>query len=74
MGLTVVNTVMFDTVHVSLNGACNAPRFHSAAQERGINLRRVDLDNIYVSFDEANTARHVTDLLEVFADEVGYNT
>lgn len=56
----------FDTVHVDLEGDGNAQEYINACEEREINLRFINKNNLYVAFDETNSLDHVNELLDIF--------
>lgn len=68
-GLTVCSDIFFDTVHLRTAGKSSA--YLAKAAEHGINLRMIDNDNLTVAFDETNTADHVNELVQIFADVNG---
>jgi len=74
IGLSVGSPDFFDTVHVDLNGANNASDYLEAAARRRINVRMLDDNNMCISFDETNTAEHVNELIQIFAEVVGAKT
>ena len=43
----------------------------SAAKERGINIWRTDDDHVSIACDEATTAAHVAQVLDVFSASPG---
>ncbi|GGJ91189.1 aminomethyl-transferring glycine dehydrogenase [Pseudomonas matsuisoli] len=64
LGLTVEQTVFFDTVTVAV---ADAAPLHATAHDRGINLRVIDTTHIGVSLDESTTLDDVSELLSLFA-------
>lgn len=74
IGISVGSNDFFDTVSVDLKGANNASDYLKAAELRQINLRMIDNNNIFVSFDETNTADHVNELVQVFASVAGVSS
>ncbi|MFE4835692.1 aminomethyl-transferring glycine dehydrogenase [Arthrobacter sp. NPDC056691] len=66
-GLDVLHTSFFDTVTVSVPG--KAAGIIAAAEQKGINLRSIDADNVGISADETTTPAIVADLLAAFGAE-----
>lgn len=64
-GLTVKADVFFDTVHLGTAGKSDA--YMAAAMAKGINLRKVDDDNITVAFDETSESAHINELVQILA-------
>ncbi len=65
LGLTLRHQHFFDTLCVQ-SGA-DTDRLLTAADEAGINLRRVDDEHLGISVGESTTRKHIDDLLTVFA-------
>jgi glycine dehydrogenase len=63
-GVEVVHDDFFDTVLALVPG--RAVEVVAAARERGINVWRVDADQVSVSCDEVTTDEHVAKVLEAF--------
>ena len=63
-GVEVVHDDFFDTVLALVPG--RAVEVVAAARERGINVWRVDADQVSVSCDEVTTGEHVAKVLEAF--------
>ena len=63
-GVEVVHDDFFDTVLALVPG--RAVEVVAAARERGINVWRVDVDQVSVSCDEVTTDEHVAKVLEAF--------
>lgn len=74
IGISVGSNDFFDTVSIDLKGANNASDYLKAAELKQINLRMVDDNNIFVSFDETNTADHVNELIQIFAGVAGVSS
>ena len=70
LGLTVASDAFFDTVHLQLPSA-NANHFHAEAEKRQINLRRLDAQQLTVSFDETIDVKALDALLAAFAAASG---
>ena len=68
-GLEVVHEDFFDTVRVRVTG--RADEVLAAAAGRGVNLWKVDDDEVSLSCDEATTAGHVGIVLEAFGAGAG---
>lgn len=64
LGESLVHASYFDTVLARVPG--KATEVVTAAKERGINLRFVDVDHVSVACDEATTEEHVGAVLEAF--------
>jgi glycine dehydrogenase len=64
LGDALVHDKFFDTVLARVPG--RADQVIAAAKEKGINLWRVDDDNVSVSCDEATTDSHVAAVLQAF--------
>ncbi|MBC7455853.1 MAG: aminomethyl-transferring glycine dehydrogenase [Massilia sp.] len=64
----IVNATYFDTLTIK---TARAEELHAIANQKGINLRRVDAGHIGVSLDGATTREDVALLLSVFAQGVG---
>ncbi len=62
-GFKLVNATFFDTLTVQVE---DAQAIHAAAIARGINLRRIDANQVGVSFDETVGRDDITTLCEVF--------
>uniref|UniRef100_UPI00397755D2 aminomethyl-transferring glycine dehydrogenase n=1 Tax=[Mycobacterium] appelbergii TaxID=2939269 RepID=UPI00397755D2 len=65
LGDALVHDTFFDTVLARVPG--RADEVIAAAKTKGINLWRVDADQVSVSCDEATTDAHVAAVLEAFA-------
>ena len=63
-GLKVGNQEVFDTFVVN---QVNADEILKAAQDRGINLRKISDESIGISLDETVTQRDLEELLEIFS-------
>ena len=63
-GVEVVHADFFDTVSARVPG--RADEVLAAAAARGVNLWKVDDDEVSISCDEATTARHLGIVLEAF--------
>lgn len=63
-GVEVVHDDFFDTVLVQVPG--RADEVLAAAAERGVNLWKVDDDNVSISCDEATTSEHIGIVLAAF--------
>src|SRR5665648_921842 len=63
-GVVVVHGAFFDTVLTHVPGQADA--VVAAALEAGINLRRVDADQIGITTDETTTPAHVEAVLDAF--------
>ncbi len=66
LGLEPKHAQFFDTLRVELPGA-NARTVLTAAEARGMNLRRIDEKSIGVSLDETTRLADVEALLQIFA-------
>ena len=66
-GIDVVHESFFDTVLARVPG--RAIEIQAAAKARGINIWRVDADQVSVSCDEATTDAHVALVLDAFGAE-----
>jgi glycine dehydrogenase len=64
LGGALVHPTFFDTVLASVPGRADA--VVAAAKAKGINLWRVDADQVSVSCDEATTDEHVAAVIEAF--------
>src|SRR6476660_7670160 len=64
LGDALVHAKFFDTVLASVPG--RADDVIAAAKANGVNLWRVDADNVSVSCDEATTDEHVATVIEAF--------
>ncbi|MDZ5077800.1 aminomethyl-transferring glycine dehydrogenase [Nesterenkonia sp. HG001] len=62
----LVSESFFDTVQVRLDLDAEAEHILFAAEEAGINLRRVDETTVGISVDETTTAEHVDAVLRAF--------
>ncbi|GAA1185528.1 aminomethyl-transferring glycine dehydrogenase [Nesterenkonia xinjiangensis] len=62
----LVSESFFDTVQVRLDLDAEAEHILFAAEEGGINLRRVDETTVGISVDETTTAEHVDAVLRAF--------
>ncbi|OON62610.1 glycine dehydrogenase (aminomethyl-transferring) [Massilia sp. KIM] len=62
LGVSVTNTTFFDTL--TIEG--DAEALHAAAQQAGINLRRIDAGHVGVSLDETTTRDDLALLFSVF--------
>ena len=69
MGLRVVANCFFDTVRIHRAGGADA--LVAAALDRGINIRRVDVDTVSVTVDETTTSDDVRRLLEAWGGDLG---
>jgi len=69
LGVTVVNTTFFDTLHCHTGAATAA--IVQAAQAARINLRCVDAQSVAVSLDETVTVDALHDLIAAFAQGLG---
>ncbi len=68
LGLTVAHEAFFDTVRVDV-GAGAVDGLVTAAEARGINVRKLGAGSIVVALNETATAADIEELLEVFNDE-----
>ncbi|RLP75366.1 glycine dehydrogenase (aminomethyl-transferring) [Mycetocola tolaasinivorans] len=68
-GITVVNETAFDTLTVAVPG--RAAEVLAAAEERGINLRRIDADHVGVAVNEVTTARILDHVLAAITGTEG---
>ncbi|HEY4101785.1 MAG TPA: aminomethyl-transferring glycine dehydrogenase [Gemmatimonadales bacterium] len=68
LGIRTDHDHVFDTVVVTLEAAVRE-RVIAAGVERRINLRRLDLNRVAVSFDETVTERDVADVVACFAGD-----
>jgi glycine dehydrogenase len=64
IGFTVIPQTFFDTITVRVKD--DAKYIHKAAEEAGINLRKVDDRTIGVTIDETVTKEDITAILDVF--------
>ncbi|KAJ1796087.1 glycine decarboxylase subunit P, partial [Coemansia sp. RSA 2399] len=65
-GHTVENASYFDTLRIRVAGSTTAAEIHARANERQINLRRIDDATVGVTLDEAITREELAQLVEVF--------
>ncbi|WP_417234099.1 aminomethyl-transferring glycine dehydrogenase [Arthrobacter sp.] len=63
-GFGLASEAFFDTLTVQVPG--QAQGIVTAAEERGINLRRVDADTVGISTDETTTTEHLVAIAEAF--------
>ncbi len=63
-GFTVANESFFDTLTLQVAG--RADELVTAAEEHGINLRRLDADTVGISTDETTTTAHLVAIAEAF--------
>jgi glycine dehydrogenase len=68
LGLKVTHQAFFDTVRVDV-GAGEVDALVTAAEARGINVRKLGAGSIVVALNETATAADIEELLEVFNDE-----
>jgi len=68
-GHTIEHTHYFDTLRVRLLSE-NADSLLTRAQQRGINIRRLDRQTVGISLDETVTTRDIRDLCELFGSGV----
>ena len=66
LGVKVTHGQFFDTVRVA-GSAADVKAWLAAAEQRRINLRRLDGETLTIALDETTTADDVRDLLQVFA-------
>eukprot|EP00462_Mataza_sp_D1_P001108 CAMPEP_0175091336 /NCGR_PEP_ID=MMETSP0086_2-20121207/1843_1 /TAXON_ID=136419 /ORGANISM="Unknown Unknown, Strain D1" /LENGTH=929 /DNA_ID=CAMNT_0016364061 /DNA_START=190 /DNA_END=2979 /DNA_ORIENTATION=+ len=71
-GLTPPAGQFFDTVLLGTDGKSDA--YMAAAEAKGINLRKIDDNNISVAWDETNTADHINELVQILASVSGVST
>ncbi|MES2322727.1 MAG: aminomethyl-transferring glycine dehydrogenase [Pseudomonadota bacterium] len=64
LGYELANTSYFDTLTIKTD---RAEQLHATAQEKGVNLRRVDAGHVGVSLDETTTRDDVALLWSIFA-------
>jgi glycine dehydrogenase len=64
MGFKILSDYFFDTVTIITKNKTN--EIYQKAQNEGINLRKVDEDNLSVAFDEAKKLNDVNILLKIF--------
>ena len=67
LGYTITNETFFDTLTIE---TARAEQLHTIANEKGINLRRIDGSHIGVSLDETTTREDIALLWTVFAQGV----
>ncbi|MGJ9416776.1 aminomethyl-transferring glycine dehydrogenase [Massilia sp. CMS3.1] len=65
MGLALANDTFFDTLTIKTD---RAAELHAAANEAGVNLRRVDDGHVGLSLDETTTREDIALLFSVFAN------
>jgi glycine dehydrogenase len=65
LGHTVKNETFFDTLTIGLT--CPSQEFIAHAEAAGINVRKVDLNTIGISFDESTNKADMDKLLALFA-------
>lgn len=70
LNIPVASNDFFDTVHLVVPG--QADKFVQACLDNQINIRRVDGDNVCVTFDEATLDSHVNELVNIFGSVVGH--
>ncbi|HXD28732.1 MAG TPA: aminomethyl-transferring glycine dehydrogenase [Arthrobacter sp.] len=63
-GFSLASAAFFDTLTVTAAG--RAAEVVTAAEDRGINLRRVDADTVGISTDETTTSAHLVAIAEAF--------
>ncbi|MGO1695683.1 MAG: aminomethyl-transferring glycine dehydrogenase, partial [Arthrobacter sp.] len=63
-GFTVANESFFDTLTLQVPG--RADELVAAAEDNGINLRRLDADTVGISTDETTTTAHLVAIAEAF--------
>ncbi|MGJ9425692.1 aminomethyl-transferring glycine dehydrogenase [Nesterenkonia halotolerans] len=66
-GHELITESFFDTVQVRLESHAVAEQVIAAADEAGINLRRVGEDIVGISVDETTTAQHLVSVLQAFS-------
>jgi len=64
LGYELANATYFDTLTIKTD---RAEQLHATAQEKGVNLRRVDAHHVGVSLDETTTRDDVALLWSIFA-------
>ncbi|KAJ1666320.1 glycine decarboxylase subunit P [Coemansia sp. RSA 1646] len=65
-GHTVENPSYFDTLRIRVAESTTAAEIHARADERQINLRRIDAATVGITLDEAVTRDELAQLVEVF--------
>ena len=68
LGFTVSSPVFFDTIKVNVSSK-GSESIIKAAQEKAINLRYIDEQNVGISLDEATTKEDLINLWQIFAGE-----
>ncbi|KAJ1811839.1 glycine decarboxylase subunit P, partial [Coemansia sp. RSA 2598] len=68
-GHSVENASYFDTLRIRLADSTTAAEIHARADERRINLRRIDGQTVGVTLDEAITREELIQLAEVFGSD-----
>ncbi|KAJ2714245.1 glycine decarboxylase subunit P, partial [Coemansia sp. Cherry 401B] len=69
-GHTVENSSFFDTLRIRIAANSSAAEIHARADERQINLRRIDAQTVGITLDEAITREELALLVEVFGGDV----
>ncbi|KAJ2722981.1 glycine decarboxylase subunit P [Coemansia sp. Benny D115] len=65
-GHQVENASYFDTLRIRLASGTTAADVHARANERRINLRRIDEQTVGITLDEAITREELVQLVEIF--------
>ncbi|KAJ2841381.1 glycine decarboxylase subunit P, partial [Coemansia erecta] len=68
-GHKVENDSYFDTLRIRLADSTTATEIHARADERRINLRRIDSRTVGVTLDEAITREELVQLAEIFGSD-----
>ncbi|PIA15437.1 glycine dehydrogenase [Coemansia reversa NRRL 1564] len=65
-GHTVENSSYFDTLRIRIANGLSAADIHARADQRQINLRRIDSQTVGVTLDEAINREELVHLVEIF--------
>ncbi|KAJ2161743.1 glycine decarboxylase subunit P [Coemansia sp. RSA 552] len=65
-GHSVENSSYFDTLRIRIADSSSAADIHARADQREINLRRIDSQTVGVTLDEAITREELAQLAEIF--------
>jgi len=74
LGVNVVNTVWFDTLHLRFESADQVAAVRQAALRSEMNFRYISATEIGISLDEAKYISDVADVLQVVAEALGLPT